>query len=230
MHPLLPLFASHLLLLFLSPFVPSSSAWRPVLVLVVLLNCVISLRDIDPQAWWSEQFGLYVCGFGLNVSYVAFLRPVSPPPSWSTIQKLKWGLRLLFDSRSGIPSHDLPPFRRNDPLYVPPTGTFLLQRSWTFAWTLSGFFFLRRYALNVYLDDFQSPKDHLLRRLMDVSPREWVILIHIAFTDWFLPYCCLTAAHSLASVFAVACGDAPGNWRPLFGNIRDAYTVQRFFG
>ncbi len=230
MHPFLPLFTSHLLVLFVSPCLPPSSRWRPVLVLVVLINCALSLRGLDPQAWWSEQFGLYVCGFGLNVSYLACIRPVSSPPCRSRVQKLKWSLRLLFDSRSGIPSRDLPSFRRDDPLYVPPKGTFLLQRSWTFAWTVSGFLFFRQYGLNVHLDDFQRPKDHLLRRLMDVSPREWVILIHHGFSGWFLPYCSLTAAHSLASVLAVACGDAPGNWRPLFGDIRDAYTVHRFFG
>lgn len=230
MHPFVPVLVSHLLLISTIPFLSPSSSYRPFIVLLVLINCAVSLRCIDPQAWWSDYFAFYVCGFSLHTNYLVCLRKVAPSPSRTTFQKLKWVLPYFYDFRSGIASKNLPSFRVDDPQYVPSKREFLLQRSWMFAWATSGFLFFRRYNLIVHLDDYESPKDQIIGRLMDVSAREWIILVHTSFTTWFMPYSFLVASHSLISILAVTCGDAPGHWRPLFGDVGEAYTMQRFFG
>lgn len=229
MHPFIPFIVSHIFM-SITPFLSPSSFYRPLIVALALISCAISLNSIDPQAWWSEQFALYVCGFGLYTNYLINLRKLVPPPNQSRVQTLTWAFQHFFDSRSGIAIKDLPPFHIGDGQYVPPKATFLMQRTWTLAWTVAGFLFCSRHSLVLHLEDFQSPKDQIIRRLTDVSSREWMILLYTAFTGWFMPYCFLTAVHSFSSVVAVACGDVPGNWRPLFGDIREAYTVQRFFG
>lgn len=229
MHPFIPLLASHLLFLIV-PFLPVSSFYRPLIVIIILSNCAMSLGSIDPELWWSEEFALYVCGVGLYSNYLVNICKLTAPPKQSRIQTLTWGLQRCFDPRFGIAIEHLPSFRVGDARFVPRRARFLMQRIWTLAWTVGGYLLFRRHRLDLYLDDFQSPKDQIIRRLAHVSAREWMVLFQMAFLGWFMPYCVLTASHSLASVVAVACGDEPRNWRPLFGDIREAYSVQRFFG
>ena len=229
MLPIIPILASHVL----APptiFLPASSPYRQLIVIIILINCALSLSSISPGTWGNEQFALYVCGFGLYSNFLINIRKVTVPPDKSKIQALRWALQLCFSPRTGIAVEDLPSFRGEDPQYVPSTVKFLVQRIWTLAWTVVGYLFFRRHQLVYYVQDFQSPKDQIIRRLGDVSLHEWMILFHTAFTGWFEPYCILTAVHSISSVVAVACGDTPRNWRPLFGDIQEAYTVQRFFG
>lgn len=229
MLPIIPFLAFHVL----APptvFLPASSPYRPLVVIIILINCALALRSIDPETWGREHFALYVCGFGLHSNYMINIRKVKAPPGKSKLQALRWALQCCFSPRTGIAVEDLPSFHVGDPQYVPSAAQFLIQRTWTLAWTMGGYVLFHRHPLVYYVEDFQSPKNQIVRRLGDINLREWMILLHTAFTGWFEPYCILTAVHSFSSVVAVACGDAPRNWRPLFGDIREAYTVQRFFG
>lgn len=230
MHPFTPFLASHILWVSVPPFLSPSSPYRPLIMALILIACAISLGNTDSKAWWAEQFELYVCGFGLHMNSLINLRRLTPPQGTSRVQKLKWALKRSFDPRSEIAIKDLPPFHVGDPEYIPTKADFLMQRTWTVVWTMGGLLLFRNHSLGLYLADFQSPKHQIVRRLTDVSAREWLVLLQTAFTGWFMPYAFLTAAHSIVSVFAVACGDAPANWRPLFGRIQEAYTLQRFFG
>lgn len=229
MHPFLSVLITHVIISIIA-LLPASSPGRRWGVLAIWISCAISLGSIDYQQWWSQEFALYVCGVGLYSSYLINMRKLAASPHKSRVQKLTWAWGRCFDPRSGIAMADLPPFRVGDSEYVPSTATFLMQRIWTLAWTVGGYVFCCRHPMDLYLSDFQSPKNHIIRRLADMSAREWRVLLHTAFTGWFVPYCLLTAVHSFSSVVAVACGDAPGDWRPLFGDLREAYTVQRFFG
>lgn len=241
MNPFLPLLGAHLLALTLYPFLANRTIYRLGILALVGICCAISLKSVDKQAWWGIDFAQYTSGFMLNMNYFLFLRkgPKSSSSSSSQAGRKRGGGRLksfievqtaLFNSRSGIAVKDLPSFRRGEPAYVPSKKEFLIQRSCTLAWAASAFLFAHARPLVLWHDDFASPKDQLLRRICDVSLREWIILIHTAFQIWFKPYCLLNAAHSFVSVIAIALGDSPAHWRPLFGDIREAYTLQRFFG
>ena len=77
--------------------------------------------------------------------------------------------------------------------------------------------------------DFLETPDGFLRRMSAVTAREIVIRIYIYLNAVSVPYCTLRLAHSLAAIVAVLCGDSPARWPPLFGRLRDAYTIRRFW-
>ncbi len=230
MNPLLSLLGAHLLSVIIYPFASDHHLIRPGIFVLITLCCAISITSTDKNTWWGIDLAQYACGFVMNSSYVIFLQNKMPSRGDSRLQSFKKGCMTLFSSRDGYEGKDLPAFRRGEPGYVPSKKEFLIGRSWTFAWTTAFFIFIQTHPLSLSRDDFASPNDSLLRRLLNVSPREWVILAHTTFSIWFLPYCLLTSAHSLAAILAVNLGGAPIGWRPLFGDIREAYTVQRFFG
>lgn len=225
-----PLVISHLLGAIAAAFLPVSSRYRPAVIGIIATNSVVSLRLVDVKSWWGLQYAEYVVGFLLCANYFLCLHQITPPEGASTKQRIKFGFAALFDSRTGIAARSLPHFSEKDPNYIPSRVEFLQHRIWALTWTTSVFFLLQRYPLSLWPDDFESPKNHILRRILDVSPREWIILLYVSFECWMDSYCLITAAHSLASVIAVACGDEPKNWKPVFGSIKEAYTVQRFFG
>lgn len=230
MNPLLALSVAHMVLAAGLAFLPAHSIYRPIFVALVAGCCVTSFHSIDQHTWWGEELAEYVCGFAMYASYSLCLRKLVPSNTSSSLQKFKSQFGMLFSPRWGIPAKELPSFSAEDSELVPSRGAFLSSRLWTFAWTVGAFATLHHYPLDIWPDDFQPPKSQLLRRLPEVSAREWIILFYTCFGNWFMPFCLFTAAHSLASLIAVAFGDAPINWRPLFGDIREAYTVQGFFG
>lgn len=230
MNPFLPLIAAHLVAISTWPFLSAQSPYRAVVLATVVVCCTVSFQSIDKNTWWGVDFAEYVFGFAIYISYFFCLRKLVIPNGYSLPERFKMAATVLFSSRIDVPAQSLPPFRSGDAQYVPSRREFLLKRSWTFAWTISAFSLLHAYPLILWPDDFESPKHHLLRRLPDVSAREWIITLHMSFCSWFQPYYLFTATHSLASVIAVVYGDSPANWRPLFGNLGEAYTVQRFHG
>lgn len=230
MNVVAPLVISHLLVAIALAFLPISSRYRPAVVGIVAANSVLSLGFAEVKTWWGLQYAEYAFGFLLCANCFLCLCQIAPPEGADTRQKIKFGLIALFNSRMNIETRGLPQFSKTEPNYVPSRLVFLLNRGWAATWTMTVFILLQKYPLSLWPDDFESPKTHILRRILEVSPREWVILFYLSFECWLDSYCLLKAAHSVASVIAVACGDEPKNWRPLFGSIKDAYTVQRFFG
>lgn len=224
-----PLVISHLIGAVGAAFLPATSSYRHAVSGIILMNCIVSLQLVDVRAWWGLQYAEYVFGYFLCANNFLCLRKIAPQRGATTAERLRFGFVALFHSRRDIPAKNLPRFSRNNPNYTPPRSKFLLSRVWALTWTMGVLALLQRYPLSLWSDDFETPKTRILRRILDVSPREWIILLYISFESWLNSYCTLDASHSLASIIAVACGDEPKNWKPLFGSIKDAYTVQRFF-
>jgi len=88
---------------------------------------------------------------------------------------------------------------------------------------------MNKYQLYIYDSDFTSVPDGFLHRLGDVSPTEWVIRIYMTIVGKGAPYLALRAGHSLVSVLAITAGDSPERYPPLFGSIKEAYRVRRFY-
>ena len=231
MHPILPLIIAHLAMILAWPFLSSNSVYRHVVVGFVLACCATSFQSIDKTTWWGVELAEYVFGFAIYTNYFLNLVKLTLPPERELRARLDMAVWFVFNPRIDIDDHLIPPFRTSDPQYVPSKREFLLKRSWTFIWTISVFFLLQTYTLTMWPDDFDSPKHQLLRRVLDVSAREWIIVLYLSFCSWFQPYYLFTAVHSLTSVIYVgAAGGGPYEWRPLFGDLGEAYTVQRFHG
>lgn len=80
-------------------------------------------------------------------------------------------------------------------------------------------------------DDFLPQKEHVLRRLATVSFREIVIrcffIIHFVWGS----YAEFEFVHQLHAFVTVSIGlDDPEDWSPLFGSIKEAFTLRRFWG
>ncbi|MCJ1464441.1 hypothetical protein MMC07_003054 [Pseudocyphellaria aurata] len=230
MNSVIPLAGAHILVAAAWPHLSPRSIYRPIIVAVVAVCCAISFNSIDMNTWWGTEVAEYALGFAMYVNYFLCLRKLVFVKASTPLQTFKAPCGMLFNSRCEIPAKELPAFSARDSEYFPSRKAFLLTRIRTFAWTTGAFAIVHNIPLNFWTDDFQSPKDQLLRRLPEVSAREWTILFHCTISLYLMPYCLFTAAHSLVSVVAVAFGDAPMHWRPLFGDLREAYTVQRFFG
>ena len=88
---------------------------------------------------------------------------------------------------------------------------------------------VRYYPLNTVPEDFYEVPDGFLHRVQDLGAREMTVRIYTSVTAIAIPALTLRLIHGLASILAVLCGDVPARWPPLFGSIRDAYTVRRFW-
>ncbi|KAM0274930.1 hypothetical protein ACHAQH_007739 [Verticillium albo-atrum] len=85
-------------------------------------------------------------------------------------------------------------------------------------------------------DDFSPAKEAFFRRLL--LPRrgpmpdghEFAVRLWMTFETTWAAYSFYTMWHSIASAAAVATGlDRPHEWPPLFGDIRQAYSMRRYW-
>ena len=143
----------------------------------------------------------------------------------TTGARFKWTLNQLFDARWG--ARYIPPFDNNRPSFTPTKNAFLLQRVIESIFLYSLIWLTKHYPLNTVSEDFHHAG--FLHRIQDVDAREITVRVYISFTAVAIPGCALRLIHGLASILAILCGDVPARWPPLFGSLKDAYTVRRFW-
>jgi hypothetical protein len=223
--------AAHLVALLALTFYSSTIANRLTWFLAVLVLVCTSISQADRASNWGEQLCFYMFGFGLYANCFFLLRPVVVPPSLRLSECFRLSAAVLFSPRMGIPRKSLPAFSRKDPNWVPSRCRFLLQQAFSVTWKyLVHHYVLNNYQPYYYMDDFSSPKNHLLRRFGSIDPREAVVRAYFTFKTIFVSYLCSSTAHSVASLIAVACfNDAPASWPPLFGSLGDAYTIRGYY-
>ena len=78
--------------------------------------------------------------------------------------------------------------------------------------------------------DYNEEKESILRRLADVKLREIVVRLIMPF-QYFIPsYCEMVGSNALVSIIALLLGSEPRSWPPLFGDVRDAWSIRQFWG
>ncbi|CRK12498.1 hypothetical protein BN1723_009745, partial [Verticillium longisporum] len=94
---------------------------------------------------------------------------------------------------------------------------------------------LRLYLPTTY-DDFAPAKEVFFRRLLlpgrgpPPDAHEVAVRLWMTFETTWAAYSFYTIWHSLASAAAVTAGlDRPHEWPPLFGDIRQAYSLRRYW-
>ncbi|ROT36484.1 hypothetical protein SODALDRAFT_362295 [Sodiomyces alkalinus F11] len=119
-----------------------------------------------------------------------------------------------------------------------PRLCFLARRSALTILLLSAEFWLKPLVwamlINPGYEDYTPDKEAFFRRLPGMSAgqllREFAIRNQIVFEAFWSAYAVYTAAHAIFAVVCVGIGfDEPHEWPPLFGDIRESYSMRRFW-
>jgi hypothetical protein len=79
--------------------------------------------------------------------------------------------------------------------------------------------------------DIPEHKQLFFSRLHDVTFEEIIARPITVLLPALSIYGIFNIPYNIASIFSVLfCGGEPGDWPPLFGNFREAYTLRRFWG
>ena len=223
------LIAHPILFIGLSYTQPSSPA-RFALQGIIFICCFISRFSTFSLSIPGQAGGQYIYGMMMQSSHFMLLAKATPSAYGKPGNELKWSMDMLFSARWGVSPKMLPAFRRKDKSYVPTRWRFLATRSWDLVWTVAMVYIINHYTLNIWQDDFTGVPDGFLRRLSSVTPRELAIRMYVAVVGKFEPYLALRAGHSLVSIIGVGVlSDDPKRYPPLFGSIKEAYRVRRFY-
>ena len=218
---------AHILLFFGLGFIPPASHLRKVLLLLIMACCLIAVRNPITRSFPAQIGEDYVIGFIFHASHFLCLVRLSPSPSWNGQQKSIWAFNQLLEARWGIAY--IPPFQKSDPRYVPSRSKLFVSRLWTFAWSGTIAWCIKSLPLRTVPDDFYGVPNGFLHRFGEMEPREIIIRNYFFFAGMGSAYLTLLAAHSLVSCVALALGDSPQRWPPLFGSVADAYSLRRWY-
>lgn len=206
------------------------------IVVAHICRIFLFMHNIPPAS------GLYYICFAvalaLYANYFLCITLTTPPTNKLGLQKAFWVIATITNLRGAGTAQklrDLPPFSRQDPAYIPSRSSFLVSR----ILKIFGYFALL-VALSVVEREFYYPslkdgdyneeKEQFFRRLHDIELRELAIRLYLPILSLGNQYAALSLYHTLLSIVAVAAGDEPARWPSLFGDIRDAYSLRRFFG
>ena len=224
-----PFVFAHVLAAYGLTYTNPVSKQRYLLAGLIFACCLISAHSTPSKHIPGLVGREYVIGFAFQASYYLWLAKLTPPfNSLSRGRFLNsWTINQLFTARWGV--KHIPPFDKRKPSAVPSRSAFLISRACDCLFTATAIYFYYRYRLNILIDDYLDVPDGFLGRLSSLTPREVVIRIYVTIGGQLVPYCSLRCIYGLVSFFAVAVSDSPSRWPPLFGSIREAYSVRRYY-
>jgi Membrane bound O-acyl transferase family len=232
-------FLAHLSATFVWAFLPPSRLMRYPFVLIILVfvhRTIINAREIHGS---GHQISTYICGFALYSHYYLIVTRETAPPANSSLEQLSNLGTFLFSPRRNLPAARIPSFSASDLNYVPSRQTFLSAGIRRVLLGLAYIYFQRNYYLNIHTSDYGPPHDRLLSRLLTfslqnnnkVTARESVIRAYFTLTTLTGEYILHNLVHTSASIFGVGLlYHSPSQWRPIYGPLKEAYTIRRFYG
>lgn len=123
-------------------------------------------------------------------------------------------------------------------LHREPRLRFLARRACLAVALVVAEFFVKPVLWGILIDasyeDFEPDKVSFFRRLpgMPVAQvlRECLVRGHVVFEAFWSAYAVYTAGYAFFSVLCVGVGlDEPHEWPPLFGDVRESYSMRRFW-
>lgn len=223
---IIPFALAHALLEFgLVYTAPSSQFTRLIIVFGVIICCVVANQSHLVQIIPGGVGNDYVVGFILHTSNFLCLARFSPARA-PTKNPHTWALYTIFDARWSIKSSRTT--RQTNKHQG--TDESLKDAFRDLAWSVGTIYLIQKYPLNVEMDDFTTVPSGFVHRLGEVSTREWIVRAYVMLPGWLVPYCGLLAAHCIAKIVSVLFfASSPRDWPPLYGSIKEAYTVRRFY-
>lgn len=153
----------------------------------------------------------------------------------NALTRLWFGLVISCQARfpgTKWPVKNIPPHSRSDPNYIPSATQFVLR---TLPMVLVSFNLLVLVGYAPRSGDntvtFSPEKVPLLLRFASVSRQELLTRVGSVLGYWTVQYFLHIAVHGLAGMLFVGSGISNANaWPPIFGSVRDAYSIRRFWG
>ena len=205
--------------------VPRSSWLRPLLLLPICGCCFLAARSslirMVPGGVGIE----YAIGSVLQASNFLCLANLGPGEGWTAAQKWSWGWSQVFSPRWGVARPGMG-FKGR----VPSRKCLFVWRAWDAVWTLGIIWAIEKLRVETFPRDFLRVPNGFVGRLGEVDRREAVVRMWVAVDAYVVQYCSLRACHSIVTCVGMLCGQDPKLWPPLFGDIREAYTLRRWFG
>jgi hypothetical protein len=207
-------------------YTSSRSPLRPLLFIVIFITCLASLRSRMLHYIPGAAANDYIVGTIFHASNWFLIAHKVPPSNVSTARaRALWALNAAVEGRWKI-SH-IPPFSEKDRNYVPSRRKLFMTRLLEFACTFSLGWCLQHNS-PLHWTDYQAPPG-FLSRLNEVSRRELLVRMYLAMSGLFIPYLGLRAGHSFFTCIALIFGAEPKDWPPLFGSIKEGFTVRRWY-
>ncbi|MCJ1401037.1 hypothetical protein MMC11_004249 [Xylographa trunciseda] len=120
---ILPFFGAHVLLAIGLGYTQPSSTVRPLLLLLIIAFCLISVRSTVSRSIPGEIGGEYVIGFIFHASHFLCLAKLSPPPKSTERGRWTWSTNQLFEARWGISTKILPSWPKRSKDAIPSIAT-----------------------------------------------------------------------------------------------------------
>jgi hypothetical protein len=231
---------AHLIAGFTYVLIPPSRLMRYPFFLIILVfvhRAVISTRPIDGI---GNQISTYLCGFALYAHYYLIVIREIAPPAASSLEQLSNVVACYFSPRRKLSAGRIPSFSASDPKYVPSRLAFLFAGIRRLLFAFAFIYFRRNYSLNTLASDYGPPHDRLLSRVLTFSVQnpddkisviECIIRVYITLSVLAMEYNLHNLVHTSASIIGVGLlRHSPSQWPPIYGPLKEAYTVRRFYG
>jgi hypothetical protein len=232
---------AHLIGAFVWLFVPRSRLMRYpfFLILIVFVHrTIISARTIRGL---GDQICTYMCGYVLHSHYILIVSRETSPPAKSSLGQFSNVATLWFSPRKHLSVSRIPSFSESDSNYVPSRLVFIFTRIKKVLVGLAIVYFQRNYRVKASASDYGPPHDRLLSRLLTfshqnhddnkITVRECKIRAFVTLTILLAEYNVHTLVHNSASIIGVSLlRQSPSQWRPIYGPLKEAYTIRRFYG
>jgi membrane bound O-acyltransferase family protein len=232
---------AHLITAFAWALIPPSRLMRYPFFLITLVFVQRTITSTRAIRSFGDQISTYLCGFALYSHYYLIVIRETASPAHSSLERLSNVAAFYFSPRRYLPASRIPSFSASDPSYVPSRQAFLFAGIRRVLVGLAVIYFQRNYILNTYVSDYGPPHDRLLSRLLTfslqspddnkITVRECVIRADTALTTLVAEYNLHNIVHTSASIIGVGllC-HSPSQWRPIYGPLKEAYTIRRFYG
>lgn len=210
--------------------------------LVALLNialCIVVISQIDRTKIYGGQMTVYMICQIMQGNWTLLFNPVDIDPTLPLSVRLRKSLYTALDPRpsSRQPKPRLPQTNaalKQDPIPSKQNAksAFLLATLSKVLWTTLLYYLIEHhFRLNVRLPDFDRIHDQsLLYRLTHFDLEFFLSCFYVEALGDFQQYWIIEFIHGCCAIFAVAILDHdPADWIPLWGDLRDAYTMARFY-
>ena len=225
------------------------SSRRPLLVIFLTLSWLTfrNILVIFPNPDHASCVGIFILIWSSHVVHVTLIEKytINSPHSRAPINKLtsetadsKCLLRhfvasykILYNFR-WVETHNATPGIPAPRRYAS-RNRFLIARlgSVLAIYTFNHYYNLVLTTAPISAHDFLPEKERALRRLSDITLRESLIRTFFIFHFIWGSYAEFEIVHQLHAFISVSIGvDDPEDWPPLFGSIKDTYTLRQFWG